>query len=60
MIFGPAKVLGIGDKSIRELLADLLDKEGVKRASKAVSDRLGVPKNRVYALALEMKNARDS
>ena len=58
ILVGPAAKREIDDDAIRKLLSDLIDDEGVKRASKAVSEQLNVARNRVYALALEIKNDR--
>ena len=60
VLLGPVQKAEISDADIQEALRDVVDKEGVKRASQAVAEALKVPRNRVYALALKLKDNDNS
>lgn len=56
ILFGPAAKTETTDEDIKAALKDLIQTEGVKRASNQVADELGLARNRVYKLALSLKD----
>jgi 16S rRNA (cytidine1402-2'-O)-methyltransferase len=57
IVVGPAPDVAITDDEIKTRVAEALGTMSVRDAAKAVSETLGVPKGRVYDLALEIKNS---
>ncbi len=55
VLVAPADAHEVGDDDIRERLEVALSASSVRDASKAVAEALGVPKARVYDLAVRMK-----
>lgn len=59
ILAGPPMESEVADSTIESLLSRSLTDMSLRDASKAVADALGVPKARVYDLALKLKQASD-
>jgi 16S rRNA (cytidine1402-2'-O)-methyltransferase len=55
VLVAPATTRDVGDNEIRDQLGPALSSMSVRDASKTIADELGVPKSRVYDLAVRMK-----
>lgn len=59
ILVGPPEEFEASDAAIQAALGDALQDMRLKDAAKAVSDALGVPRNRVYELGLKLKGERE-
>lgn len=62
ILIGPGQALAVDDAAIEQALLKALDAGSVRDAAAAVAERLGVPRRRVYDLAIELnekKRAKD-
>jgi 16S rRNA (cytidine1402-2'-O)-methyltransferase len=63
ILIGPGEALAVDDAAIDQALSKALEAGSVRDAAAAVAERLGVPRRRVYDLAIELnekKRAKDS